>query len=104
MNIILWFFDSIQFVGAMFEHYPSPFWAHPICNGHWLALQPRQNGQDWRDEKHKIDTQNRYRGGVLLQYGITQGQNFAQNGSQKPFIAFCNKNFNGDIQSYIIRP
>ena len=25
VNIILWFFNSIQFVGAMFEHNPSPF-------------------------------------------------------------------------------
>ena len=42
----------------------------------------------------------RVQGGVYLQDGRTQRQNFAQNGSQKlfcpgPGLRFSNKNFNG---------
>ena len=90
MKIILWFFDSIQFVGAIVEYYPFTLWIHPICSGYWLALQTPTEWSGLEGNKLALPMQNsRYQGGVHLQdgRGRTQGQNFAQNGSQKPF---CN--------------
>ena len=88
MKIILWFFDSIQFVGAMVEYYPFTLWIHPICSGYWLALQTPTEWSGLEGNKLALPMQNSgTRGGVHLQDGRTQGQNFAQNGSQKPF---CN--------------
>ena len=87
MKIILWFFDSIQFVGAIVEYYPFTLWIHPICSGYWLASRLRQNGRDWRLTHSHFQCKIPVPGGVHLQDGRTQGQNFAQNGGQKPF---CN--------------
>ena len=87
MKIILWFFDSIQFVGAIVEYYPFTLWIHPICSGYWLALQTPTEWSGLEGNKLALPMQNSGTGGVHLQDGRTQGQNFAQNGSQKPF---CN--------------
>ena len=87
MKFILRFFDSIQFVGAIVEYYPFTLWIHSICSGYWLALQTPTEWSGLEGNKLALPMQNSGTRGVHLQDGRTQGQNFAQNGSQKPF---CN--------------
>ena len=87
MKIILRFFDSIQFVGAIVEYYPFTLWIHPICSGYWLALQTPTEWSGLEGNKLALPMQNSGTRGVHLQDGRSQGQNFAQNVSQKPF---CN--------------
>ena len=58
MKIILWLFDSIQFVGAIVEYYPFTLWIHPICSGYWLALQTPTEWSGLEGNKLALPMQN----------------------------------------------
>ena len=63
MKIILWFFDSIQFVGAIVEYYPFTLWIHPICSGYWLDLQTPTEWSGLEGNKLALPMQNSGTGG-----------------------------------------
>ena len=64
------------------------------------SSDPLQNGQEWTVANPKNGCKTTGQGRVHLQYASAQGQNFAQNGSEKPFCtcleaSYSVKNCNG---------
>lgn len=71
----------------MVEHSPSRFESIQFAMViDLLSSDLSQNGREWRVVSPKNGYKTGGEGGVCLQYDAsTQGQNFAQNGRQKPF-------------------